>query len=306
MKTSVFSLRLLMILFPLSVMAQNAMPDFVKPDVSEVPADTVFWKHSLQAGININQASFSTNWKAGGTNSLAFGGMLNDKIIYTGKKSEFTSDVQLAYGSVQNQGQEIRKTNDRLFSDQKYGYKLIPKWYAFGSLNFQSQFDAGFEYRKDSTDIERGYIISKFMSPAFFTQSVGIEYKPAPWISVRAGLGTLRQTFVTDTTIYRNVPPNYGVEIGKKMRMEVAMLFVLDIDKEVAKNIFLKSRFSTFYNYETLNTIDYRWDINITAKVNRLVQVNLGATVMYDKDMDDSVQYSQMMGLGILFTNSKK
>jgi hypothetical protein len=284
--------------------AQDVTQDFVKPDLGDLPKDTVAWKHSLQAGLNINQASFSSNWKAGGTNSLAMGGIFNDKIIYTGKKIEFTSDVQLAYASVQNQGQEVRKTNDRIFSDQKIGYRIVPKWYAFGSLNFQSQFDAGFEYAKDSTGFERGSMISKFMAPAFFTQSIGVEYKPAPWISARAGLGTLRQTFVTDTTIYRNVAPNYGVEIGKRTRFEVAMLFVLDVDKEVAKNLFLKSRFSAFYNYETLNTMDYRWDLVLTAKVNKLVNVNLSTTIMYDKDMDASVQYAQALGLGILFSKS--
>lgn len=293
------------VLFPVLGLAQDmATMDFVKPEIKEAAAlDTPLWKHSIQAGLNLNQASFSSNWKAGGTNSFAVGALFNDKIIYTYKKVEFTSDVQLAYGSVQNQGQDIRKTNDRIFSDQKFGYKLMPKWYAFGSLNFQSQFDAGFEFNKDSSGIERGTLISKFMSPAFFTQSIGIEYKPASWISARAGLGTLRQTFVLDTELYRNIPSNYGVEIGKKTRLEMAMLFIVDVDKEIMKNLHLKSRFSTFYNYETLNTADYRWDIGLTAKVNKYVNVNLSGTILYDKDMDTSVQYTQAFGLGILFTN---
>lgn len=287
-----------------SVWAQDVNMDFAKPVIQEeVKPDTPIFKHSIQAGLNLNQANFSSNWKAGGTNSVAIGAMLNDKLTYTNKKFEFTSDVQLIYGTIQNQGQDIRKTNDRMFSDQKFGYRLVPKWYAFGSLNFQSQFDAGFEYSKDTFGVEKGLLISKFMNPAFFTQSVGIEYKPAKWVSARAGLGTLRQTFVMDTTLYRNIPSNYGVEIGKKTRMELAMLFIVDVDKEVMKNLFLKSRFSLFYNYETLNTADYRWDVSLTAKVNKYINVNLSGTVLYDKDMDTSVQYTQALGLGILFTN---
>lgn len=287
-----------------SVWAQDVNMDFAKPVIEEeVKPDTPIFKHSIQAGLNLNQANFSSNWKAGGTNSVAIGAMLNDKLTYTNKKFEFTSDVQLIYGTIQNQGQDIRKTNDRMFSDQKFGYRLVPKWYAFGSLNFQSQFDAGFEYSKDTFGVEKGLLISKFMNPAFFTQSVGIEYKPTNWVSARAGLGTLRQTFVMDTTLYRNIPSNYGVEIGKKTRMELAMLFIVDVDKEVMKNLFLKSRFSLFYNYETLNTADYRWDVSLTAKVNKYINVNLSGTVLYDKDMDTSVQYTQALGLGILFTN---
>lgn len=287
-----------------SLFAQDVNMDFVKPVIEEkIKSDTPVFIHSIQAGLNLNQANFSSNWKAGGTNSVAIGALLNDKIIYSFKKIEFTSDIQAIYGTVQNQGQDIRKTNDRIFSDQKFGYKLKPHWYLFGSLNFQSQFDAGFEYTKEDGGMERSILISKFMNPAFFTQSLGIEYKPAKWLSARAGLGTLRQTFVTDTTLYRNTPSNYGVEIGKKARMEMAMLFIVDVDKEVMKNLFLKSRFSLFYNYETLNTADYRWDVSLTAKVNKFVNVNLSGTVLYDKDMDRSVQYTQALGLGILFTN---
>lgn len=297
-------LSVLVLLMSGSLFAQDVNMDFAKPAIEEeVKPDTPIFKHSIQAGLNLNQANFSSNWKAGGTNSVAIGAMLNDKVTYTNKKFEFTSDVQLIYGTIQNQGQDIRKTNDRMFSDQKFGYRLVPKWYAFGSLNFQSQFDAGFEYSKDTFGVEKGLLISKFMNPAFFTQSVGIEYKPAKWISARAGLGTLRQTFVLDTTLHRNIPSNYGVEIGKKTRMELAMLFIVDVDKEVMKNLFLKSRFSLFYNYETLNTADYRWDVSLTAKVNKYINVNLSGTVLYDKDMDTSVQYTQALGLGILFTN---
>lgn len=286
------------------VLGQDVNMDFVKPEIKEeTKQDTPLWKHSIQAGLNLNQANFSSNWKAGGTNSVALGALLNDKIVYSYKKMEFTSDIQMIYGTIQNQGQDIRKTNDRIFSDQKFGYRLKPKWYAFGALNFQSQFDAGFEYKKDDLGIEKGLLISKFMNPAFFTQSIGIEYKPAKWVSARAGLGTLRQTFVTDTTLYRNVPTNYGVEIGKKTRMELAMLFIVDVDKEIMKNLFLKSRYTLFYNYETLNTADYRWDITLTAKVNKFVNVNLSGTILYDKDMDKNVQYTQAFGLGILFTN---
>lgn len=35
------------------------------------------WKNELQTGINFNQSSFSSNWKAGGVNAIALNGFIN-------------------------------------------------------------------------------------------------------------------------------------------------------------------------------------------------------------------------------------
>ncbi|NBV12471.1 MAG: DUF3078 domain-containing protein [Sphingobacteriia bacterium] len=274
------------------------------PDLKPVHLDDTIrgWNHSLQAGFNINQSTFSDNWKGGGTNSVALGAVFTDKINYASDKSEYVSDIQLGYGSVQNKGQSIRKTTDRIFIDQKYGYKVHHDFYVFGSLNFQSQFDAGFKYELSKDGIESSALISKFFAPAYFTQSIGLEYKRGQWLSTRAGFGTLRQTFVLDTTLYRNVPSNYGVKAGKKTRFEMAMLLVVDVDRNIMKNLNLKSRYSLFYNYETPKTADSRLDLILTAKVNKYVNVNLSGTVLYDKDMDTSVQYTQALSLGFMYT----
>ena len=47
-----------------------------------VNAKVNYWKTKTAIGININQAAFSDNWKGGGVNSLAVGGLLNYKAEY--------------------------------------------------------------------------------------------------------------------------------------------------------------------------------------------------------------------------------
>src|SRR4051812_1891438 len=48
-----------------------------------VSAKINYWKTKTGVGININQAAFSDNWKGGGVNSLAIGGLINYKAEYS-------------------------------------------------------------------------------------------------------------------------------------------------------------------------------------------------------------------------------
>ncbi len=264
--------------------------------------DTLHWKKTMQTGLNLNQASFSDNWKGGGVNSIALGTFLNATASFSDKKKiTFDNDLQLAYGFVQNKGQTARKSQDKIFFDSKLGYKIAAKWNLFASVNFTSQFDAGFEYKKDAQGMEYSLLLSKFMAPAYLTSSIGLEYKPVDYFWARFGTGTLRQTFVLDTSLYLTNPKNFGVEIGKKIRNEVAFQFIANFDKDIATNLNLKTRFAALAPYENIGRIVSRLDATLTAKVNKFINVNLTGTVLNDPDMDDKVQYSQGFALGILF-----
>ncbi|MFC5282447.1 DUF3078 domain-containing protein [Pedobacter alpinus] len=260
-----------------------------------------YWKTKLNFGINLNQAAFSENWSGGGVNSIALSSILNYKAEYNKEGRNFTSEVLLQYGKLKNQDQLERKTNDRIFWDNKAGLPISENWSFFGSISFESQFDAGFSYGKDASNNETRKIISKFMSPGYLTESVGFEYKPEKFFSLRLGTGTARQTFLLDTTLYRNNPKNFGVPVGKRFRNELAFQGVANFDKDVATNLNLKARYLLFAAYEKLNNIDQRLDVTVTAKVNRLINVTVATTALYDDDFSGKIQSSQSLALGIMF-----
>jgi hypothetical protein len=270
------------------------------------------WKNELQTGINFNQSSFSSNWKAGGVNALAISGFINGKAELKQETYSFTNDLQLLYGNVQNETQGLRKTADRIFFDSRYGYNLSKHWSVFASVNFQTQFDAGYEYIKEKdaagneTGVEIATRISGFMSPGYLTQALGMEYKPVDYFSAQFGVGALRQSFVLDQTLYdvKQKDELYGVKKGDKIRNQTVFQFVANFDKEIMKNLVLKARYMGIADYEKLNGqgIVHRLDANITAKVNKYINVNLAGVLLYDADQDADVQYSQVMALGILYT----
>lgn len=283
--------------------------NFANAQQNDIPlqADTTLspWKRSVKTGINLNQAAFSDNWKGGGISSIAFASFFNGKANYESPKITFTNEAELLYGLNRNKGESTRKTTDRIFLDSKLGYKLSTSWSVFASINFLSQFDLGYNYVTDSLGEEQRILISKFFSPAYLTSSLGLEYKPVEYFWMRFGAGTIRQTFVGDPYIYQNEPKNYGVPVGKKVRNEMAFQFIASFDKDIAKNLNLKTRFNAFANYETLDAIDTRLDVELTAKVNRFLNVLLAGTALYDQDMDYKIQTTQTLALGILFNYSE-
>lgn len=295
-------MRLKLLLF-----ATTLVPVAASAQLDSTAVKPVVWETDLQSGVNINQASYSDNWKAGGVNSVAVSTFLNGKAARKTKQSEWINDLQLLYGNVKNEGQSLRKNADRIFFDSKYARKLTDKWNAFASLNFQSQFDAGFSYATVN-GAETSNRISGFLAPGYLTEALGFEYKPVSYFSAQFGVGALRQTFVTDQSLYNRPDTTYselyGVKRGDNLRNQVVFQLVASFDKEILKNIVLKARYMGLLDYDRIDSkyIVSRLDVSLTAKVNRYISTNLSGVMFYDFDQDKDLQYSQVLSLGILYT----
>ena len=265
------------------------------------------WKKAFKAGINLNQASFSSNWKAGGVNSLGFNTFLNYKANYKKDNATWDSEIDLLYGMVNNQGQGYRKTLDRIYLDSKYGRALSEKWNMFLALNFQTQFARGFKYIKGKIDLDSAVLISDFLAPAFITATLGFQYIPSKAFKVRISPFAPRLTIVRNSEEYipvDSVAP-YGVLLGEATRYEwLAAQILAEFNKDIAENINLKWRYLLFANYENFNLqeIDHRVDLNLTAKVGRFINVSIGGILLYDYDQDADAQVSEAFSLGILYT----
>jgi hypothetical protein len=267
--------------------------------------DTTYWNSELSIGFNLNQASFSGNWKSGGVNSFALGSILSGKANYAKDRLSWDNQLELIYGIVKNDDQGLRKSNDRIFFDSKVGYKITQKWGYFASLNFITQFTDGFDYGPDDP-----VLISRFFAPAFLTSGFGFEYKPNENFALRLAPFSPRLTFVTDTELINTVPDNYGVPAGQKLRTEwLAFQVFMTYNKKFSDNLTLNSRYQIFANLETLEfrTIDHRLDFTLIAKITRYVDVTFTSINVYDIDMVDGIQFSQALALGILYkVNNKK
>jgi hypothetical protein len=265
------------------------------------------WKKAFKAGLNLNQAAFSGNWKAGGINSFGFNALMNYKANYKKNKNSWDNEIDLLYGMVNNSGQGYRKTVDRVFVNTQYGRMLDSTWDFTAAANLQTQFAKGYNYGKDSTGAEKATLISSAFAPAFITAAFGFEYHPVSYFKVRMSPVAPRVTLVTnvDRFVTADNPTPYGVKPGKSTRFEWAAAQILaEFDKDIVKNVNLKWRYLLFANYETIQwkTIDHRVDLTLTAKVNQFINVSIGGILLYDYDQDPGAQWSQVFSLGMLYT----
>lgn len=296
--TKIFNMKrsLLLILLITGIVTVGTNAQTIKVD------STSNWRKSFKAGLNLNQAAFSSNWKGGGINSIGMNMLMNFKANYRKDKSSWDNEIDLQYGFVRNDGQGFRKTLDRIFVDTKYGYGISKNWDLYTSLNFLSQFGPGYAYSDTSKSI-----ISDFMAPAFITSSWGLEYHPVDYFKVRISPFSPRVTIVKDGARFAPLVGEkpYGVDTTETIRTEwFAFQLSADFNKDIAKNINLKWRYVLFANYETLamKKIDHRLDLSLTARVNKFITTSLGVIVLYDFDQDDEVQTSQLLNIGILYT----
>ncbi len=289
----------------------NAIPIRVRPiqlqkqlvPVSMLDYKVSYWHKSLIFGLNFSQSAFSSNYSAGGVNAVALGSNFDFKAEYNKTPFDYTTELNLLYGISKNKGQGSRKTNDRIFLDNKIASQLSKHWFFFGSLSFESQFDKGFNYANpDGSVAQNPFLISNFMSPGYLTESLGFEYKPVKYFDLRLGTGTARQTFVLDTTIYHNQSSNYGVTPGHTFKNELALQVVAAIDKDLMKNLHITARYALFVPYQQpLAYTSHRVDATLTAKVNRLIAVTVNGTFLYDKNTSTRVQGTEGLALGVLY-----
>lgn len=295
------TLIVLSLLFLATVSIQS-QAQIVKPDTLSR------WKKKLVFNINLNQAAFSSNWKAGGINSIGVNGLFNYTANFKDGKRSWDNQIGFLYGFVNNKGQGQRKTLDRIYLDTKYGYEISKNWGLFSSLNFLSQFSEGNKYEKDLNGVEQPILISDFMAPAFVTSAWGLEYHPVSYFFVRISPFAPRVTIVSDNNgRFSAVDPltPYGVAVGESTRFEwLAFQLVSEFNKDIATNINLKARYVMYANYQTLElkTIDHRLEVMLNAKVNKFINVGLGGILLYDYDQDSGAQFSQMFNFGFNYT----
>ncbi len=290
---------------------KNALPLIYRPiQVTQeyIPVNMLnykvsYWRRSVVFSLNFSQSAFSSNYSSGGVSAIALGSNFDFKEEYNKKPLDFTTETNLIYGISKNKGQGQRKTNDRIFFDNKIGTQLSKKWYFFGSLTFESQFSAGYNYNNpDGSEAANPYLISNFMAPGYLTEALGFEYKPNKWFDLRLGTGTARQTFVLDTSIYHNQSGNYGVPPGHTFLNQLAASAIMTIDKDLSKTVHLNLRYALFIPYiQPLALTTHRVDAIMTSKISRLIAFTVNATILYDKTTSKDVQGTEGLSLGVIY-----
>jgi hypothetical protein len=292
--------KILYVFVAIQILASNAVAQ----------SDTSTWKKGGLSSLGISQSSF-TNWAAGGISNTNITSLIS---LYANQKlqnSSWENNLDLGFGTQKIESADFRKSEDRIELNSKYGRKINDKLNYSVLLNFRSQFAQGFNY----TDTSVIYV-SNIMAPSFTTLSAGIDYRPSEGLSIYFSPLTGKITTVLDDQLSNQGA--YGVDTGKKVRLEFGALASLKYQKIFKNNIQLKSKLDLFGNIEDLQAIDVNWENIFACQITKLLTVSLSSTLLYDQDililkqvkessgqiMEENkprVQFKQVFALGITY-----
>ncbi|HAH24383.1 MAG TPA: hypothetical protein DCL77_11630 [Prolixibacteraceae bacterium] len=290
MKTYLFVL----LMFPIVLFSQE------KPDTIKT------WNYGGLVSLNFTQISLS-NWAAGGQSSTAGVGILNVFANYKEGNRLWENSLYMGYGMIKEKDNKAIKSDDRFELNSKYGIKKTETLYYSALFNFKTQFAPGYKY-PNTTDA-----ISQFLAPAYLTLSVGVDYKPNKAWSFFVSPLTGKMTIVSDDVL--SAQGAFGVDPGKKVRMEVGALVKIEVKTDIMKNVSLDSKVDMFSSYvNNPENIDINWDFLLNMKINEFLSANLMTNLIYDDDIKipidknndgviekrgPRVQFKELFGLGL-------
>ena len=269
-------------------------------DTSEI------WTTGGVSSLTFSQVSFE-NWASGGENSYTLNGMFSLFANYKKNRATWENSLDVGYGIVKQASRGIRKSDDKLEVNSKYGYRANSHWYYSGSFNFRTQFDQGYKYNEDEGTQRE---ISTFMAPAYTLLSLGMDYKPSDAFSLMISPVTGKTTFVLDDSLSSRGA--FGVKEGSKMRYEFGGALKIAYKNDIWENVTLNTKLDLFSNYiEEPQNIDVNWEVMISMKVNEYLSANFNTQLIYDdninyinkqgEELGPRIQFKEVFGAGLSY-----
>lgn len=293
----------------------------------ELKKDTIkekTWTVKSIFGVNGSQTSF-VNWAAGGRNNVTALSFLDFTAVYQKHHLKWSNDVKLALGGLiytdsTGKKQGLQKTDDKIDLASSIGYEFKKSWFFTGISGFRTQFLDGYNYPNDSVRI------SSFLAPGYLNLSLGIEYAPKNFFNVYLSPFAYKLTIVRDQVLANDGA--FGVKKaerdtlgnvltpGRYFRHEIGAYFRLRFQKEIMKNIEMKTRLELFSNYiHNPQNIDVNLENIFAFKINKWFSASLQWNLIYDDDINirdvkngfgPRVQFKSVLGLGISYTLTNK
>ncbi len=294
-----------------SVFAQPGLPSLPNPQESPT-SDTADaeWDSELTGKISISQAAYR-NWQEGGLNSLAFTTSLDGATERKGERWAQSYGMRLALGYLNQENQEVRKSEDRIRLQANLQYQGDGFFKHFSPTlagDLRTQFAPGFAYSEnpytdDYPDNPRAgeeppVRTSSFFAPGTLTQSLGLTYNPLDQLSLRFGAAS-KQTIVSEPG-FRVL---YGVDPDNVMRVEAGGQFAGMLDQQITESIRYRSQLDVFFAFNQLeNPPDVIWENVINLQVNSWISTDVEFVALFDEDTSKAIQLKEVISVGVSFT----
>jgi hypothetical protein len=267
-------------------------PSTIHAQTSVAAVDSVKYGWTHQAGglLNLSQAYYD-EWAKGGTDAFAYEWNLNGSIALVQERYSWETKAKALYGRTKLGSLASRKSSDQFDFETVYTRLLKIHINPFASATAQSQFFPGYAYDEKTNDRTR---ISDYFNPAYFTETIGLGVEPVKDLKERLG-ATMKQTVGSYGFQEK------GVRTGEDFKQEYGLSSTTEYERSLMQNIQATTRLDVFVNFKGVDNIDGRWANRITAKVNKLINVNFEYEMLYDADLSLDTQTREGLSIGISF-----
>lgn len=281
------------------------------------------WTFKGNSNVNFGLTTLS-DWAAGGTSNLNT--MIAGHVEANYKKGRHSwdngFDGRLGFIKNTDPSSNVQKNSDVLQLSSRYLFDLQSNNLKAGvSANFLSQFTKTFTPNTD-------YLLSDFLAPGILDIAPGIEWQPLPYLKIFLAPAAGRFTFVANDTIVNRTDASalrYGNDVAQKVRGEFGTKADILFEKEIVKNLTLRSRLQLFNNwsraqaqldniYSSRANVDLNWQTDLFYKITKNIALNVGFQTIHDddvrivdvnsKDADGKTskwQLRQNFGVGMVF-----
>ncbi len=258
------------------------------------------WTRSLAGKVSATQAGFN-NWTAGGINTLALTSGIDGKAEKTTGAWTQSYDFRAGFGFIKQDTLDVRKAEDLILFNGSLKYQGQDFFRLFNptfALSARSQFWEGLNFDKNPfNDGRRPPVkVSDALSPATFTQSLGLTVAPAPWFTQRFGFSA-KQTVVT----IERLRALYSLRPDQSVKAELGLESVSQVDREVFENVRYKSSLGLFTAFNNAAKPDLLWENFVTMRVNSWLTMNFEWALLLDEDRSKSLQVKEVFSVGFVY-----
>ena len=333
--------------------AEAAKEMMASPEVEVKVEKPKYWESSLKTQINVGQTGL-TNWAAGGDNTVSMNAFIDANANWKKNEMFWNNRLQLDYGFLYASSKPIlQKSNDRIYLESKWGYKTekMKNFYFSANYDFKSQFSTGYDYKTPATlTDENGFDLegaalrqawrdarvlkSGFLAPAYTNLALGIDWKPAKWLSVNFAPVTGGFVIVRDAALRESysmglrkefVDKTEGVPTDgsqfRSARFEFGAQLKVDAKVNINDNFSYSTQVVLFSNYlDKPQNLRVNWDNRIDWKLAKYFSFTITTNLIYDdkvmiisdKDKEQypngrqRVQFKESLAFGFTYTIASK
>jgi len=249
------------------------------------------WKRQVVGSANFASSYFS-DWSQGGDDNLAWSFKLDASAERDGSDWDWANTGKAEFGQVKQGDFAPRKSADEFKLETILTRKLTTMLNPYSSASMKSQFAFGYKYPKDGGPREA---VSDWLDPAYFTQSLGLGFKPADFFRTRVG-AAVQETWTDGFRQYSDDTTTAGRE---RWKVEPGMEWVTTYDQTLYKSLVLKSELAVFANFKGADEVKTDWSNTVAWQFTRWINANATAEAKRDISQFDGWQWRHVLSLGL-------